>query len=263
MKKKFVFTLIFMFLIFVLIFLTNIVYTSFLNKLAFENHIENISNKNNGNFYIDKIVLFSSCSSDSIINPNNTTTINNLSQYTDIAIFLNSSTNEFSMNNTLKSVSIKNITFSKTPTLGTPNLYYKGLTDFAKPNILEDYILTDSLTFDISSDDEIDYSEPVLFNNCANPITLSYVNSNIRSSYTIPSNDNSLVQDGSLLKKCNVPLNDLSCSLSFTIFIENNLGDTFICPVNIDIPFEDSSSSIYDGNYTYTYNPNYNFYSND
>lgn len=262
MKKKFIFTLIFMFLIFVLIFLTNIVYTAFLNKLSFENYIQSVANRNNNNFTIDKIVLFSSCSSNSVINQNNTTTINDLSQYTDIAIFLNSSTNEFSMNNTLKSVSIKNITFNKAPLLGNPNLYYKGLTDFAKPNISEDNKLTDSLSFDISSDDEIDYSEPILFNNCANPITLSYVNSNIKNNYTVTSDDNSLVQDGSLLKRCNVLLNDLSCSLSFSIFIENNLGDTFICPVNIDIPFEDSSSSIYNGNYTYTYNPNYNFYSN-
>lgn len=261
MKKKLVFTLMFIVLIFVLFLLSNIVFASFLNKLIFEKYIDNISNKNNDTFYIDKIVLFSSCSSDSAINSNNTITISNLSQYTDIAIFIDSSSDDFSLKNTLKSVCIKDISFNILPKLGTPHLYYKSLTDFATPNVSEDNVLNDSLTFDVSSDDEIDYSEPTLFNNRANPITFSYVNSNIKSDYTF--NSNSLVYDGSLLKNCNVILSDLHCAFSFTICVENNLGEYFVCPVYLDIPLENTNSSIYDGNYTYIYNPNYSFYSNN
>lgn len=259
--RKLIFTLTFIFLLFLLILLSNIVYASFINKLFLENYVENLLDKDNIDiFTIDKVVFFSSCNSESTINSNNTTTLNNLSQYTDIAIFINNSNNDFSMKNTLKSVSIKDISFNTVPNSGTPNLYYKSLTSFATPNVIEDNILDSELDFKVSSEDEINFDEPILFNNCANPITLSYVNSNIKSDYTITNTDNSITYDGSLLKKCNILLNDLTCSISFTVYIENNLGEHFRCPVYLDIPLESSTSSIYDGSYTYIYNPNYKFH---
>ena len=178
-------------------------------------------------------MLFSGCDSDSTTNTNNTTTINNLYQYTDIAIFLNSSNTSFSLANTLKSVVIKDFSFNTLPSLGTPNLYYKSLDDFSTSNFDANNVLDKELTFSISDDDQIDYS--------------------------VTNTNNSITYDGSLLKKCNVLLNDLNCSLSFVIYIENNLGESFKCPVYIDIPLKDDSSSIYDGSYTYTYNPDYSF----
>lgn len=259
--KKIIFFIVFIFLLFFLFFLCNIVYSSFINKVCFEKYIFNISDENISDvFIIDKIVFFSSCYSNSSINSNNTTTINNLSQYTDIAIFINNMNNEFSLENTLKSLSIENISFNVSPNLGTPNLYYKSLMNFAKSEVLEDNLLDSDLSFSISSENNIDYSKPMLFNNCANPITLSYVNSNIKNDYTISNDINSIVYDGSLLNKCNILLDDLSCGLSFTILIENNLGENFSCPIYINIPLKNDTSSIYDGSYTYIYNPNYKFY---
>lgn len=259
--KEIIFILVFIVLLFLLIFLCNIVYSSFMSKLYLENYAEELLDLNNKDvFNIDKIVFFSSCNSDSTINSNTSTTINNLSQYTDIAIFINNSDNEFTLKNTLKSISIKDISFNTQPNLGTPNLYYKSLTSFATPNILEDNLLSSELNFSVSSSDEINFDEPIIFNNCANPITLSYVNSNIKSDYTIDITDNSITYDGSLLKRCNILLNDLNCSISFTIYIENNLGEKFRCPVYLNIPLENVSSSIYDGSYTYIYNPNYEFH---
>ena len=81
-----------------------------------------------------------------------------------------------------------------------------------------------------------------------------------KDNYTISNENNSIIYDGSLLKRCNILLNDLSTSISFTINIENNLGDKFSCPVYLNIPLQGDNSSIYDGSYTYTYNPGYNFY---
>ena len=237
-----------------------LVYTSFINKIYLEKFALDIYDKNHKSiFTIDKIVLFSSCNSDSSVNANSTININNLTQYTDIAIFINNASDEYDLSNTLKSVSIKNFSFNNTSNLGTYNIYYKSLTDFAKYSVSEDNLIDDELNFEIISSNETDYSNPVLFNNCANPITLSYVNSNIENDYTI-TNDGSISYDGSLLKKCNILLSDISCSFSFTIFIENNLGEKFKCPVYINIPLENDSSSIYDGSLTYTYNPNFVFY---
>ena len=240
--KKISFLVVFIFLLFILILLTHIAFSPLLNKLFFENYILNISSENIKNvFTIDKIVLFSSCSSETTINSNNTTTINHLNQFTDIAIFINNEDDEFTLENTLKSVS-------------------KGLNSFAKYSVNEENLLTSDLNFSISSEDEINYDKPTLFNNCANPITLGYVNSNIKTDYTINNSDTAIRHDGSLLQKCNVLLDDIHCSLSFTIYIENNLGEHFKCPVYINIPLQNTTNSIYDGSYTYTYNPNYIFY---
>jgi hypothetical protein len=253
--KKIFFILVFIFLLFLLLILSNFVYTSFSNKLFVESTNEKVKEI----FTIDKIVFFSSCSADSSINSNTTTTINNLLQYTDIAIFIDTPNKDLSLENTLKSVSIKGFSFNASPNLGTPKLYYKSLTNFATPSIVEDNLIESDLNFSISSEDEIDYNKPILFNNCANPITLSYVNSNIANNYTIDNNSNSISYDGSILKKCNVLLSDIKCSFSFTINIENNLGEKFRCPIYINIPLGDDNSSIYEGSYIYSYNPNWIF----
>ncbi len=253
--KKALYILIYISLVVLLLFLSNYVYTSFLNKLFVENSNEKVKEV----FTIDKIVCFSSCSADSVLNSNNTTTINNLLQYTDIAIFIDTPNKNLTMENTLKSVSIKGLSFNTSPNIGVPKLYYKNLNNFATPSIDENNLINEDLDFKISNDDKIDYSTPTLFNNCANPITLSYVNSNITNDYTIDNSQNSLSYDGSILKKCNVLLSDIKCSFSFTVNIENNYGEKFRCPVYIDIPLNNDVSSIYDGSYIYTYNPNWIF----
>lgn len=259
--KKLAFIFLVIVLLIVLIFLCSFIYTTFTNKLHLEDNIEDALSKNSEKlFTIDKVVFFSSCNSSSTINTNATTTINNLSQYTDIALFINSEITDFSLSNSLKSLSIRDISFVTNPSVGTPSLYYKSLSNFATPEIDKNNIINSNFDFSISSDNEIDFSKPILFNNCANPIVLSYVNNNIKDDYTIDSLDNSLTHDGSLLKKCNIPLSDLKCSLSFTIYIENNLGDSFKCPVYIDIPLEDENYSIYDGAYSKTFSTNYNFF---
>ena len=260
--KKIILILAFLTLLLVFIFLSQYALSLFLNKILFENYIADIASENiNDVFTIDKIVLFSSCASDTTINSNNTTTINNLTQFTDIAVFINNSKDEeFTLKNTLKSVSIKDLSFNVLPVLGAHNLYFKGLTNFAKYEAIEDNLITSDLNFSVSSENTLDYSKPVLFNNCANPITLSYVNKNVANNYTITNDNNSIVYDGSLLKKCNVILDDIDCNFSFTVYIENNLGEHFKCPVYIDVPLEKNSKSIYDGSITYTYNPNYKFY---
>ena len=124
--------------------------------------------------------------------------------YSESSNFIEDNYEEFTLENTLKSVAIKDISFNTVPNLGTPHLYFKGLTDFAKYSTNEENILENDLVFSISSKDEIDYSKPILFNNCANPITLGYVNSSIKTNYTINNSENSIAYDGSLLKKCNV-----------------------------------------------------------
>lgn len=261
MNKKFFLILILLFLILLLVFLTDIVYASYLNKTSLENSIEKI-NKNNekDTFSINKIVYFSSCGADANTNSSNFT-IDNLFQYTDIAIYINNNNSEdLSLENTLKSVYINNINFTILPEVGIPSLYYKNINDFATSNYLEENKINNTLFFDVTSEDLIDYSEAILYNNCANPITLSYVNKNIKTDYTISNFSNSMTYDGSLLKKNNVLLSSISCGISFDIYITNNLDEEFKCPIYINIPLDNETNSIYDGSFKLTDNTNYVFY---
>lgn len=259
-NKNFLTIIILLFLIIFLIILTNTVYSSYLNKTTLENTIYKVLENNEQTiFSINKIVYFSSASANTNITSSNLN-VKNLLQYTDIAIYLNNNTSNFSAENTLKSVYIDNINYSKKPELGTPSLYYKNINDFSKDIFIENNKITNTLIYDVTSEDSLDYSEAILFNNCANPITLSYVNSDIKSNYTLPASQTSITYDGSLLKNSNILLNSISCSISFDINIINNLDEKFICPIYIDIPLNSKSNSIYNGNFTLIDNTNYTFF---
>lgn len=259
--KKRILSIIFIILVFVLVLLTYIVYGNFFRNLEFTNRMLAIKEKNSKQiFSINQIVFFSSCNANITVNSNSTTNINDLYQFTDIAIFLNNDETNLTLENTLKSLSIENIKFVNTPSIGSPNLYYKSIDNFTRNVYLEENLIKDSINFNITSEDVADFSTPVLFNNCANPIFLCYVNSNIKDSYTLSQIDNSITYDGTLLKKCNIFLDALSCSISFDIFIENNLGQKFKCPVYLEIPLKDDHSSIYNGCYVFKQSTNLIFY---
>ena len=121
-------------------------------------------------------------------------------------------------------------------------------------------MINGELNFEITSENTADLSKPVLYNNCANPIVLSYVSDNIKSDYTITDTSIPIVYDGSLLQRCNVSLDSIACTVSFDIDITNNKNQKFKTTVYFDIPYQDDSSSIYDGSITLRKDVNYNFY---
>ena len=165
----------------------------------------------------------------------------------------------FTAKNTLKKVTISDITYTLSPSIGTPNLYFKNINNFATNTYDEKNKIENTIDFSTSNEDEIDFSTPTLYNNCANPITLSYVNSNLKSEYTLTDNISNISYDGSLLKNCNITLNSISCKLSFIITITNNLDEVYNCPVILTIPLSTENSTIYDGSLTLNSTTNYNF----
>lgn len=243
------------------IFLIIIISNKFINKSSIENEMYSFAKKNEKTiFSIDKCIFFSSCDVKNRTNSSTTFTIENLYQYTDIALFINNNSEEFSLENTLKKVVINNITFHYSSTSVTPNLYYKNLNNFAKSEIIDNNLISNELNFNISSDNNTSLDTPTLYNNCANPIVLSYINQNIKSDYTITDISKPLTYDGSLLKTCGILLNSIRSSLSFDIYITNNLNQEFKCTIYFDIPLEESENSIYDGSITLRKNTNYKFY---
>lgn len=71
-----------------------------------------------------------------------------------------------------------------------------------------------------------------------------------------------LTYNGSLLKRCGVNLDSISCSLSFDVYITNNLDQKFKTTVFVNIPLKsnDSLTSIYDGKYSAKIDSNFTFY---
>ena len=213
-------------------------------------------------FEVNKIVFFSICDAKNKTSSSTNFTIENLYQYTDIAIFINNkSTEEKTLENTFKKVSINNVKFNTTPELGEPKLYFKGLNQFATSNLpSSENEISDSLDFNITSENEANLDTPTLYNNLANPITLSYINQNVKTDYTITDTSVPITYDGSLLKRCNIDLKSIECNISFDIYITNYLDEEFKTTVFIDIPFVDGEKSIYDGNLKTTNNSNFVFY---
>ena len=230
-------------------------------KVNFENSLLSFSEKNgNTIFSINKIVFFSSCDSKNKTSSRSNFTLENLYTYTDMALFINHHSEENTLENTLKEVSIQNLKFNTIPQEGTPKLYYKSLNNFATSGIPETQAIENTLNFTISSESSADLSSPTLYNNCANPITLTCILENIKNDYTITDTSNPITYNGSLLKRCNVPISSLSCSLSFDVLITNNQNEKFKTSIYLNLPFEDDSNSIYEGTITVKKDTNYLFY---
>lgn len=288
--KQIIFSILIIILIIILIFLFNQVYNKLRRKKNFESDVASFSEKNEKTiFSINKIVFFSSCDSKKKTSSQTNFTIENLYAYTDIAIFLNNdsiqenkktqneeeNTNTEENNveidtekskekntaeNTLKNVKITNIKFTKQPELGIGNLYYKNVNDFAKSEINENNKIENELQFETTSASEADLSKPVLYNNCANPITLSYVNQNIKTDYTMTDTQNPITYNGKLLKRCGVSVKSINTSISFDIEIENNKNHKFRTTVYFDIPYENEDKSINDGSIVVENKTNFDFY---
>lgn len=260
-KKEFILTLITIILFIIVFVLCYLLFYKYVLKRNFESTVLDFSSKNEETvFEINKITFFSSCDAKNKSASSTNFTIENLYQYTDIALFITSPNEEKTLKNTLKSAYIDNIEYTKIPTLGTPNLYYKNIYNFAKSDIVDNNLINDRLDFNIISEDEANLDTPTLYNNLANPIVLSYVNSNIKTDYTLTDTSTPITYDGTLLKKCEVLLNSISSSLSFDIHITNNLDEEFKCSVYLDIPLESEEESIYDGSVTLRKDTNFTFY---
>lgn len=125
-KKKIVLTVITVILLVVVFFLAYLLFQKYVLKINFEKEVLPFAEKNQEEVYkINKITFFSGCDAKNKNVAASNFTIENLYQYTDIALFLTSNTGEdITLENALKKVSISNISFTKTPTLGTPRFVF-------------------------------------------------------------------------------------------------------------------------------------------
>lgn len=259
-KKVITFRIVFG-IVFFIIIIGVIIYFNLINKTddASSKNNQNISQGSKSNedeetiFEIDNILLYSSANA-----LNNSETQKdywnlNIYQYTDMSISINNHvySDKLTSKNLVSKLYIDNVNFSVKPTLGSPGLFYKNPNSLGMPVVDDlDNQITDRMDFTVNSvNSTVDYTKPSFYTDCSNPLTLSYVNSNVYSSLIIKNNASSVTFDGSLLQKSGTKLSNIQATVNFTIHIENALGEEYICDVEIPIPLEDESQSILDGHY--------------
>lgn len=124
-KIKILTIIVFLLLILVILF-TFLLSQKYVIKSNFEKDILAFANKNDKTvFEVNKIVLFSNCDAKNKTGSATNFTIENLYQYTDLAIFINhSSTEEKTLENTFKNVSINNIQYTTSPEVRTTTVIF-------------------------------------------------------------------------------------------------------------------------------------------
>ena len=238
------------FLIVVLIVMLFFTIKNYQINLEFARQIDEFSNLNSKTvFSIDKISLYSSGFATK--NKDNRPLWDlNIGQFTDIALQINNRSEDNGVNyeNSIKSLYIDNIKFNNV-FIGQQSLHYKALGDFGIITSNESNKINDKLVYDVVQSGDIDLSEPKIYANAKNPITLEYVNANIKTNEVISDTNTEVVYDGTLLKNTNIPLDKIKCTLSFTIHIINYYNQEYRATAYIDIPILNSvnNTTIYDG----------------
>lgn len=182
-------------------------------------------------------------------------------QYSDISLFINNhaSDGNYTTKNTISKLYLDNFNIEGTQ-VGTPSLSYKDVQTFGKFVDLDETAISDTLTYTITNGDTVDSTVAQMDLACKTPITLGYINKNVKEGYTVVDTTSTLQYNGSLLKTATIPLGNITPTISFDVHIENKLGESYLLNVRFAIPFEDGSSSIYDGTFKKTLSYNKAFF---
>lgn len=256
----------------IIIALSLFIVPNWLGRNKFTDELDRFANKSSV-FSLSKIYCYSSASG--INNTEGKAMWDvNVSQYTDIALGLsinnvnNDLTNNLGNSNSqvvdaspkysISKIYIDNISFSNNST-GTLSLGYIPILNFG-------LISNDELTNPEKQQSKIDFNivddketllnnlvyEPSIDKNLILPITLRYLNSNIKTNHTITNIEEKLAFDGSILKRASIPLSSLKNEVTFNIHIVTNSSEEYMYPVHLQIPLqnEDNSKNIYDGSYS-------------
>ena len=110
---------------------------------------------------------------------------------------------------------------------------------------------TDRIDFNILHTNEDnknnDFSTPTFFTDCSNPITLGYLNKNVKTGAEISTTTEKIDFNGKLLKLADVPIKDVAYRVSFQIHLKNSLEESFVYSMDLNLPMQEKNSSIYDG----------------
>lgn len=226
------------------------------NNNIFAQNAEKIQNDiDNPIFKIEKILIYSDANVEDLSENQNLANIN-VSQYTDFAIYISNSETITGLTekNTVNNLYIDNITVSGTD-IGTQKVFYKDVNDICKYRKIETG--TNRIDFKVlhtNEERELNEEANVFYTDCSDPIILSYVNENIVKNEDLSGSKEKLSLDGSILKYLGIKLEDLNYKISFSINIENNLGEMYKCNCSLDVNLDSDEGGIYTGYIMQIYN---------
>ncbi|MBO4293162.1 MAG: hypothetical protein J5881_02080 [Clostridia bacterium] len=245
-------------LIIAFIFLAAVVYSYWyfiispiIGNISFANEVSKFLVKNEEPiFKIDEVILYSSAAAEDNSEGKILKDLD-ISQFTDISIKIDNKSyiSDLSNKNTISELYIDNITITKESDKGESRLNYKSPMIFGKyqDNIEQ----TDRIDFNILHTNEDnknnDFSTPTFFTDCSNPITLGYLNKNVKTGAEISTTTEKIDFNGKLLKLADVPIKDVAYRVSFQIHLKNSLEESFVYSMDLNLPMQEKNSSIYDG----------------
>ncbi len=168
-----------------------------------------------------------------------------ISTFSDISFNIDNPTGRV-----IKSLTISNFSFDPAPEIGETKINYKNPYNFGK---LENFDIesANEISFKVLDEETDIYIDPVVYNNLASPITLTYVNKDIFKNYLVRTNETAIYYDGRLLRTAGINITKLSTTLSFEILVVTYEGEKYKCKLYLEIPYEAENSSVLDGNVLY------------
>jgi len=221
------------------------------NNISFANEVSKFIIKNDDPiFKIDEVILYSSAAAEDKSEGQILKDLD-ISQFTDISIKIDNKSyiSELNNKNTVSELYIDNIKITKETDQGESRLNYKSPIIFGKYS--DSIEQTDRIDFNILHTNEDnknnDFSKPTFFTDCSNPITLGYLNKNVKTNAEISTTNEKIDFNGKLLKLADVPIKDVAYRVSFQIHLKNSLEESFVYSMDLNLPMQEKSSSIYDG----------------
>ena len=189
-------------------------------------------------FSIDEIILYSSANAKK---SQNLSYGLDISQFTDISFYISNPTGK-----EIKELKISEIFFDPFPKLGNPMLVYKNPVDFGRL-VDFDVNFADEIDFKVVNKETENFSTPTVYNNLSSPITLTYINSNVRKSFIVNKNETFVYYDGRLLKVAGIDLSKLNCKVFFKVTIVDMSDKSYESKISFEIPYKDEDKIISNG----------------
>ena len=249
---KLAFTILIVISVILILLYSHFVLSESVAKDDFANDMIQISENNEDTiFSIQKITLYSSANA---IDNSKDQSLRDVSicQYSDLAIYLDNSqsSSELTDENTIKDLYIDNIFMTSKTDKGTKILNYKNPLDFGKYEDIEEPV-NNKIDFKIinknQENENNNYDDPTFFTDCSNPINLGYLNKDILTNYAVSSDSSTVSFNGKVLEEANINLEDIDCTLNFTIHIVNNLNEKFYYNMKLNLNLSNSSSLFSNG----------------
>ena len=203
---------------------------------------------NNPIFKLEKVLVYSDANVEDLSENGDLSNIN-VSQFTDFAIYINNTVTieELTEENTVNNIYIDNINVTSI-SLGDQKVNYKDINNLCiYEEILEG---TNKIEFNVlhsNSEKEENTISNIFYTDCSEPLILTYINENIVKKEDLSESNSVISLDGSVLNYLGVDADDLNYKISFTINIENNLGELFKCNYALNVDLSNDEGGICTG----------------